>query len=101
VWLYLRFTRSYGDIEDLLAERGLDPDLVASGPGGVIGPTFIVIAEGEIDGSGFIRVIGNWETVSATKQVRFSMTSPTTTISRNGLISPATRSRRRIRGSRE
>src|SRR6267143_6860487 len=24
VWLYLRFTLSYGDVEDLLAERGLD-----------------------------------------------------------------------------
>ena len=24
VWLYLRFTLSYRDIEDLLAERGLD-----------------------------------------------------------------------------
>ncbi len=24
VWLYLRFTRSYRDVEDLLAERGLD-----------------------------------------------------------------------------
>jgi transposase-like protein len=24
VWLYLRFTRSFRDVEDLLAERGLD-----------------------------------------------------------------------------
>ena len=24
VWLYLRFTLSYRDVEDLLAERGLD-----------------------------------------------------------------------------
>jgi len=24
VWLYLRFTLSYSDVEDLLAERGLD-----------------------------------------------------------------------------
>ena len=24
VWLYLRFTLSYQDVEDLLAERGLD-----------------------------------------------------------------------------
>src|SRR5215467_8624675 len=24
VWLYLRFTLSYGDVEELLAERGLD-----------------------------------------------------------------------------
>jgi len=24
VWLYLRFTRSYRDVEELLAERGLD-----------------------------------------------------------------------------
>ena len=24
VWLYVRFTRSYRDVEDLLAERGLD-----------------------------------------------------------------------------
>jgi hypothetical protein len=27
VWLYLRFTLSYRDVEDLLAERGLDIDL--------------------------------------------------------------------------
>jgi transposase-like protein len=24
IWLYLRFTLSYRDVEDLLAERGLD-----------------------------------------------------------------------------
>ncbi len=24
IWLYLRFTLSFGDVEDLLAERGLD-----------------------------------------------------------------------------
>jgi putative transposase len=24
IWLYLRFTRSYRDVEDLLAERGFD-----------------------------------------------------------------------------
>ena len=24
IWLYLRFTLSYGDVEELLAERGLD-----------------------------------------------------------------------------
>src|ERR1700704_1573579 len=27
IWLYLRFTLSYGDVEDLLAERGLDMSL--------------------------------------------------------------------------
>ena len=31
VWLYLRFTLSYRDVEDLLAERGLDR-LVRDGP---------------------------------------------------------------------
>jgi transposase-like protein len=24
IWLYLRFTLSYGDVEELLAQRGLD-----------------------------------------------------------------------------
>jgi putative transposase len=28
VWLYLRFTLSYRDVEDLLAERGLDLSFV-------------------------------------------------------------------------
>jgi hypothetical protein len=32
VWLYLRFTLSYRDVEDLLAERGLIPRLVDQDP---------------------------------------------------------------------
>ncbi len=31
VWLYLRFTLSYRDVEDLLAERGLDVSGVRHG----------------------------------------------------------------------
>jgi putative transposase len=30
VWLYLRFTLSYRDVEDLLAERGLDVSSIRS-----------------------------------------------------------------------
>jgi hypothetical protein len=32
VWLYVRFTLSYRDVEDLLAERGLDASCVSIGP---------------------------------------------------------------------
>jgi putative transposase len=31
IWLYLRFTLSYRDVEDLMAERGLDFSLKLSG----------------------------------------------------------------------
>ena len=33
VWLYLRFTLSYRDVEQLLAERGLDISYETSGVG--------------------------------------------------------------------
>jgi putative transposase len=33
VWLYLRFTLSYRDVEDLLAERGLDVSYETCGDG--------------------------------------------------------------------
>ena len=33
VWLYLRFTLSYRDVEELLAERGLDISTRRSGDG--------------------------------------------------------------------
>ena len=33
VWLYLRFTLSYRDVEDLLAERGLDISYETSAAG--------------------------------------------------------------------
>ena len=33
VWLYLRFTLSYRDVEELLAERGLDISMKPSGVG--------------------------------------------------------------------
>ena len=32
IWLYLRFTLSYRDVEELLAERGLDISYGAGGP---------------------------------------------------------------------
>ena len=37
VWLYLRFTLSYRDVEELLAERGLD---VSYGDGAQLGAEF-------------------------------------------------------------
>jgi hypothetical protein len=46
-------------------------------------------------------MIGKFETTSPTRQVRFRSRSPTTRIIRNGLISPATRSRRGHSDSRE
>ncbi len=33
VWLYLRFTLSFRDVEDLLAERGLDISYETTGVG--------------------------------------------------------------------
>ncbi len=33
VWLYARFTPSYRDVEDLLAQRGLDGIVTLSGVG--------------------------------------------------------------------
>ena len=33
VWLYMRFTLSYRDVEDLLAERGLDISYETCGDG--------------------------------------------------------------------
>ena len=39
VWLYLRFTLSYRDVEDLLAERGFD--IRASGIATNINSTFL------------------------------------------------------------
>ena len=33
VWLYVRFTLSYRDVEDLLAERGLDVSTKRCGDG--------------------------------------------------------------------
>ena len=37
VWLYMRFTLSYRDVEDLLAERGLDGIVTALRACGVLG----------------------------------------------------------------
>jgi len=38
IWLYLRFTLSYRDVEDLLAERGLEISYAAAAPGAEIRP---------------------------------------------------------------
>ena len=40
VWLYVRFTLSYRDVEDLLAERGLDVSYEQCGDGLEVRPLF-------------------------------------------------------------
>ena len=78
--------------------RGQRFGTAASALGGVKGPKLLILDDGDVR---LIFIIGKFETTNPTRQVRLTSTSPTTRTIRNGLISPATRSRRCHSSSRE